>query len=274
MQRMDRWWAPALVLTLVFSLAACDGGDDDDDFGGVTPPPTSRHCLGSAAVPTAGVGVLDTGEAAAQPQPTGATVQPQAVATGTTLTLDDRSAPVALDPDGRFEIRDVTDGNHSLFVHHPDGSVTEIPFRMLEGRSLSLGTVQVRDGAFQHTGFNGFHFGFVDANNDGINDLFVDADGDGICDNAGLYAGYPYFMAHGWADANGDGINDRFRDVDGDGINDCRRRSGRPGLRLRRQRRRRHRRRHRHALPPPLRLCRRGTATASTTASAMPTATA
>lgn len=210
-----------LVLFLVIALVAC--GDDDDVNGTPTPTPPSGS-IGEAPPETARTvtGTIDTGQDSA--------VQSLAFSPGATLTLDN-DQPVTVDDQGRFEIREIEDGNHSLCLHHPDGKTTEIPFRMTEGRSLSLGTDTVRDGQFQnHTGFNGYRFGFIDENNDGINDLFVDDDGDGICDNAGLYAGYPNLMGHGWADANGNGINDRFRDSDGDGINDLDNRGPGPGF--------------------------------------------
>jgi hypothetical protein len=209
-RNLFRCLAPALTVLLAFSLAACGGDSDDDNAGVVTPPPAASVSEAPPTTERTVVGTIDTS----------ASVQPLAVAAGTSLTLDESTEPIALDSEGRFEIRGVTDGNHSLFLYHPGGDVTEIPFRMVEGRSLSLGTVRVDNGAFEHTGFNGFHFGFVDENNDGYNDLFVDDDGDGICDNNGLYAGYPYFMGHGWSDVNGDGINDRYRDTYGDGRND------------------------------------------------------
>ena len=203
----SRCWVPCLVLVL--ALTACGGDGNDNDA--VTPPPAPGTVSEAPpATASTAIGAVDTGAA---------TVQAQAVAPGTVMTLDGGTTPVPLGPEGQFVIRDLADGNHSLFLRQANGTVVEIPFRMLEGRSLSLGTVQVRDGGFQHSGFNGFRFGFVDANNDGINDLFVDANGDGICDT-GLYAGYPYFMGHGWVDDNSDGINDRFRDADGDGSND------------------------------------------------------
>lgn len=206
---MSHAWAPALVLAGV--LAAC-GGDGSSGHGGpVNPSPTAAVFEAPPATGRTVIGAIDT-EAAS--------VQPQTVAPGTTLTLDDGTALIPLNSEGRFEIRDVQDGSHSLSVHQADGSVVEIPFRMLEGHSLSLGTVRVGDGSFEHTGFNGYRFGFIDSDGDGINDLFVDADGDGICDNAGLYAGYPFLMGHGFVDADGDGLNDRFRDANGDGFND------------------------------------------------------
>ena len=214
--------APALTVILAFSLAACGGGGDDDNADVVTPPPAASVSEAPPATDRTVIGVIDTS----------ASVQPLAVTDGTILTLDESSETIALDSNGRFEIQGVTDGNHSFFLHHPSGAVTEIPFRIVEGRSLSLGTVRVDNGTFEHTGFNGFHFGFVDENNDGRNDLFVDGNGDGICDNAALYAGYPYFIGHGWSDANGDGINDRYRDIDGDGRNDVSGEAAGPGFGL------------------------------------------
>ncbi len=64
--------------------------------------------------------------------------------------------------------------------------------------------------------------GFVDANNDGINDNAKDADGDGIPN--GQDPDYTKLNPNkgkgrmGFVDENGDGINDLARDDDGDGI--------------------------------------------------------
>lgn len=58
--------------------------------------------------------------------------------------------------------------------------------------------------------------GFVDVNQDGINDLFRDANGDGVNDITGL----PYLHAFVFVDLNQDGINDVFVDSDGNGVND------------------------------------------------------
>lgn len=224
-RRQASQWISALVwlsaLVLASSLSACGDGDDDDDVGVTAPPPTSTVFEAPPLTARTVIGAIDTGSAP---------VQPQAVAPGTSLTLDNGTTAIPLDQEGRFEIGDVQDGSHSLFVRQADGTVVEIPFRILEGRSLSLGTVRLANGAFEHTGFNGYHFGFVDADNNGINDLFVDADGDGIGDNAGLYAGYPFFMRHGYIDADRDGRNDRFRDANGDRINDVDSRPFGPGF--------------------------------------------
>lgn len=204
-----RPWLLAAALALIF--VGCGGGGSSDG----SPPDTSPTLVFEAPPETTRtvVGIIDTEIASVQQ-----------VGPGTTLTLNDTDS-IALDPDGRFEIRDVQDGSHSLFLRHVDGPVVEIPFRMLEDRSLSLGMILVRNVSYEHTGFNGYFFGFVDADNDGINDLCVDAVGDGICDEPTLYAGYPYFMAHGFVDADRDGRNDHFRDANGDGLNDL---DGRP----------------------------------------------
>ena len=64
--------------------------------------------------------------------------------------------------------------------------------------------------------------GFVDLNNDGINDYAKDADGDGIPN--GQDADYDGAKARkgkgarGFVDEDGDGINDNALDSDGDGI--------------------------------------------------------
>ncbi|HOJ02928.1 MAG TPA: hypothetical protein PK916_02890 [Bacteroidota bacterium] len=62
--------------------------------------------------------------------------------------------------------------------------------------------------------------GFVDLNNDGINDNALDDDGDGIPngkdpDYTGTKLGT---SGRGFVDDNGDGINDNAPDADGDGI--------------------------------------------------------
>ena len=91
----------------------------------------------------------------------------------------------------------------------------------------------------------GHGYGWVDENNDGINDRFIDENGDGLNDLAvGPYAeqsdsygymsrhqdangdgiddmtGMPYRNGFGWIDENSDGINDVFADANGDGVND------------------------------------------------------
>jgi len=58
--------------------------------------------------------------------------------------------------------------------------------------------------------------GFIDNNNDGINDLFSDTNGDGIND----LTGQAYMHLFRIIDNNGDGINDFYIDIDGNGIND------------------------------------------------------
>ena len=91
----------------------------------------------------------------------------------------------------------------------------------------------VRDfaGAGECTG-NGHAYGFVDEDDDGVNDRFVDADGDGICDNEGLGLGYGrsaehaprgqgYGKASGGETQRGHGMRGaNFVDADGNGVCD------------------------------------------------------
>jgi len=140
---------------------------------------------------------------------------------GAELALDGDEPLDLVDSQGRFEIGPVPDGDHSLFVHQPGQSAVEIPFRMLGGRSIGLGMVWMQDGrVLDHSGFDGYRFGFIDEDGDGRNDLFADADGDGIGDSDRPYAGYLYLMDRGYRDLDGDGVNDRFVDFDGDGVDD------------------------------------------------------
>ena len=62
--------------------------------------------------------------------------------------------------------------------------------------------------------------GFVDANQDGYNDIAPDADGDGIPNGRDEdYTGSKIRKnGKGFVDLNGDGINDNAFDSDGDGI--------------------------------------------------------
>ena len=140
---------------------------------------------------------------------------------GAEVTLDGDEPRQLVDSRGRFEMRSVPDGDHSIFVHQFGEPAVEIPFRMLDGGSIGLGMVWMQDGrVLDHSGFDGYRFGFIDEDGDGRNDLFTDADGNGICDPDHPYAGYPYLMDHGYADLDGDGVNDHFADFDGDGVDD------------------------------------------------------
>ncbi len=58
--------------------------------------------------------------------------------------------------------------------------------------------------------------GFVDRNQNGINDLFRDADGDGVNDVTSEFYAHDFQFA----DEDGNGINDLWMDSDGDGVND------------------------------------------------------
>ena len=138
-----------------------------------------------------------------------------------TLFLDNSANPIVVDSQNHFMVSNIQNRDHSLFMRLGDGTTIEMPFRMAAGRGLDLGAITISDGQLVgFSGFNGYHFGFVDENGDGINDNFVDANGDGVCDAGRRFAGQSYLMNLGFADANGDGINDRFVDADGDGIND------------------------------------------------------
>ena len=160
---------------LILSLIACGDSSGDkkitEETGSVA---GTIQDVGNAAVPG---------------------VQPQAI-TGATITLNEETATTSVDSQGSFKIFNVPDGDHSLYLHLANGGTLEIPIHMLNRRSLNLGEISF-DKSFMiaHTGFNGYRFGFVDEDGDGINDNFTDADGDGICDNDRPYAGSPYLMA-------------------------------------------------------------------------------
>src|SRR3990172_7506246 len=205
-----------IALGLLLTLTACGSSGDGDTSLAPSPPgsalPASRTVVrtldatGASSAQTAGIG--------------GGAAPAAGVPAGTTASLD-RVTAIPIAPDGRFEVSQVNDGDHSLFVHLGTGETVEIPFRMHDGRGIDLGTVRIRNGHMEGiSGFDGYRFGFMDENGDGVNDNFVDADGDGICDNNVRFAGYPYMMDHGYADRDGNGTNDLFRDGDGDGIND------------------------------------------------------
>ncbi|HKJ04068.1 MAG TPA: hypothetical protein VJ974_00615 [Geopsychrobacteraceae bacterium] len=137
------------------------------------------------------------------------------------LYLDDSTVPVYPDAQDHFVIKNIPDGDHSLFIRLEGGTEMEFPFRMADGRGLDFGLMTLANGqVHDFTGFNGYHFGWIDEDSDGINDNFTDIDGDGICDNNVRFAGYSYHMDQGFLDTNHDGFNDHFADADGDGIND------------------------------------------------------
>lgn len=140
---------------------------------------------------------------------------------GTMLYLDDNDTPALPDADGRFYVDNIGGGDHSLFIETAEGERIEVPFRMAGGRGLDFGLLSIGGNRLDNmTGFDGYHFGWHDADGDGFHDLFADADGDGICDYGYTYAGYSYQMGYGYHDQDGDLRNDRFADANGDGIND------------------------------------------------------
>ncbi len=207
-----------MILAGVY-LAAC-GGDGDNASSAVDSGTTPS--LQSSTV----TGVLTT-ESNAVSQFLDLITPTAAIAlVPATIYLDDSSTPVYPNAQDRFTISNVANGDHSLYIQMEDGTQIEFQFRMAAGRGLDFGTMNLANSQVEtFTGFNGYHFGWVDENGDGINDNFADADGDGISDQGRHFAGYPYHMNLGYVDANNDGINDNFIDENGDGINDLNGRS-------------------------------------------------
>jgi len=209
-----RKWA-TIFLTVLFglSLGACGSGGD-----GTTTDDTTSVGLGLAP-PAAGTiaGVLSNDLA-----PGILTAQVATTATEwPSVILDKQQTEITVAADGTFILTRVTTGDHSLFFSFPDGTTTELPLRMHSEGGLNLGMVRFGLGLEPTIeGFDGYMFGFVDADGDGVNDLFFDADGDGIVDMGPLYGGFPFFMDQGFEDVNSDGINDHFMDANGDGFND------------------------------------------------------
>ena len=201
------------LLTLMAGLAlgACGGGGDGDHS------PTNGSTLQTASV----AGTLRTDTTMAANLLDFVTPAAAIADVPATLYLDNSTRPVYPDGQDRFRMTNVADGDHTLYIHLQDGTEIEFPFRMAAGRGLDFGMMTLADGQVREfTGFNGYHFGWVDEDGDGINDNFVDVDGDGICDNGYRFAGYAYHMDLGYRDANRDGLNDHFADADGDGVND------------------------------------------------------
>ncbi len=191
-------------LGLLTFLQACSDSGGGGVSGGDIAPASDHTVVGRVVeVAPATLSDSDGGEGAA------------------TVSLDGGEIQWPLDDHGRFEVIDILDGDHSLVIRAPSGTVVEVPIRMLSGRGLDLGIVKIgREGVEEISGFDGYLFGFVDENGDGVNDLCKDAGGDGICDEGSRFANYTYLMNWGWADEDGDGKNDRYRDADGDGAND------------------------------------------------------
>ena len=186
------------TFALASVLAACGGG-------GSTPAPVGANQL--TLLPQTVVGTFVDSDTRSLTAASGVEF----------VTIDDGRFEWPVAADGRFVCTGLQDGDHSLFAHGPGLDPFEIPCRILDGRGLDLGEVAIRDdGVVRMTGFDGYLCGFVDEDNDGINDWFADADGDGYCDAGKPLAGYPYAMNHGFTDANRDGVNDRYRDRDGD----------------------------------------------------------
>jgi hypothetical protein len=101
---------------------------------------------------------------------------------------------------------------------------------VIAGAALAQGPEGVRDGVRDLTCPDqgmGHAYGFVDADNDGVNDRHVDADGDGQCDHAGLglgcgrgAEGAPRGQGAGRAGCGYGQGGPNFVDADGNGICD------------------------------------------------------
>ena len=157
------------VILIAVLLAACGGSSGGGDTSSLTPP-TSNLAPPSARTV---VGIVDAGTA---PLASGLSVDaaPSAMMEGTQVSLDGGTASVQVGADGRFAFTEISNGDHTLVFHLGSGGTAEVPFRMLEGRGLNLGTVRIRNGHMEGIGgFDGFHFGFVDSDGDEINDLFA-----------------------------------------------------------------------------------------------------
>jgi hypothetical protein len=144
----------------------------------------------------------------------GEEISPEAV---DSVVLDGEEIELPVFAEGSFWVADVTDDDHTLYVRLTDGAILEMPFRMMGGRGLDLGTIS---SDMDMTGFDGYRFGWVDEDGDGKNDNCRDADGDGICDEGTRFEGYAFRVNVGYVDADGDGVNDRFVDENGDALND------------------------------------------------------
>lgn len=197
-----------IAIFSVFSLIACGGG------GG-------SQTTGSDLQPATVAGTLTTQTSVASMLLNAITPVAAVADIPAALYLDDSTVPVYPDAQDHFVIGNIPDGDHSLFIRLDDATEMEFPFRMADGRGLDFGLMTLVNGqVHDFTGFNGYHFGWIDEDGDGINDNFTDVDGDGICDVNARFAGYSYHMDLGFQDTDHDGYNDHFADADGDGIND------------------------------------------------------
>ena len=205
-----------LLITTGFTLTACGGGGSGDGSTTSNASATTPSLQSSTVT-----GVLTTQTSAITKLMDLVTPTSANAVVPATLYLDDSQVPIYPNAQDQFTINNVSNGDHSLYIEINDGTEMEFPFRMAAGNGLDFGTMTLAGGQVQNfTGFDGYHFGWVDADGDGVNDNFADVDGDGICDNGYRYAGYAYHMDMGYMDANHDGRNDGFIDGNGDGIND------------------------------------------------------
>jgi hypothetical protein len=218
----------ALSIALVMLLSACGGGGGGSSSSATDTSPSGDDSTNTDTLQSATVtGTLQEETNVASFLLNMLSVGQVYADVPSMVYLDDEKSQVMLDADGNFTVSNIADGDHSLFWEDETTNARyEFEFRMAEGRGLDFGTITINDGKIERfTGFNGYHFGFVDEDGDGVNDNtnFIDTDDDGICDAGSRYAGYPY-MRHrqgfGFVDEDGDEVNDRFRDADGDGICD------------------------------------------------------
>lgn len=205
------------LISMGFYLAACGGGGG----GGGNSPAVSSEGTSPSLQSATVTGVLSTESNVAS---TLISLISPAVAVAnvaTAIYLDDSREPIFTDSQDRFTITNIPNGDHSLYLYLANGDEIVFPFRMEAGRGLDFGAMTIEGGRIDSfTGFDGYTFGWLDEDGDGINDNFADVDGDGICDQGHHYAGYAYRMGSGYVDNNNDGFNDRFVDADGDGVND------------------------------------------------------
>ncbi len=205
------------LISTVFFLSACGGGGGGDDSNTSSDVSATTPSLQSSTV----TGVLTTQTSVITKLMDLVTPTSAIAVVPATIYLDDSLNPVFPNAQDRFTISNVANGDHSLYLHMGDGTEIEFPFRMVSGRGLDFGTMTLSGEHVQEfTGFNGYHFGWVDEDGDEINDNFADNNGDGICDQGYHYAGYAYHMDQGYVDVNNDRVNDLFIDSDGDGAND------------------------------------------------------